>query len=288
MGFKTQLAISFFYGIFLCLAISDIEAAESQDDSARQLLSQALENQYRGHYEATLEIKNEIFPNGRDSLSGTIEFSDEVGERKICLAGSKKSFDYHSLNFGKEQWVTDDYTHRIRRIANRQWKKGVFGNLLTYEDMLKLPTEFLLEYSSCKGIKITDSTTQITMVLKPLYQSFYSRLEVTLTKKPILLRSIVFYGQQDQKLKTMDIKAYHETEGKWLISDLTVSDCDSLSQLQMCFRHFSFKTISVAKKATTNLVGFSLLKKKSKDSLSGYPGSDTTESDEEGGGRVSN
>ncbi|GEM_PF-1861024 len=283
---RTQV-LSLLTGLFLCGAIDRAQASGSDDDLARQLLLQALDNQYRGHYQATLELVDETFPAGRDSLSGQVEFSDEIGERRICLAGSKKAFEYHSLHFGKEQWVTDDNSHRIRRIANRQWKKGMFGTLLTYEDMLKLPTDFFLEYSSCKGVKVTDSTYQITMVLKPLFQSFYSHLEVTLGKNPVLLKTMTFYGPQEQKLKTMDIKGYEKTEGKWLISDLVVSDCDSLSRLQMCFRHFSFSPIPVAQ---TNKAapGFSLMSKRTPDSAGEAGAMDPDGSQEESTEEISN
>ncbi len=284
---KRNKILSILSGLCLLGFLRPVQAAAPEDDMARQLLLQALDNQYRGHYQATLEIIDETFPGGRDSLSGQAEFSDEIGERRICLAGPKKAFEYRSLNFGKEQWVTDDNSHRIRRIANRQWKKGMFGTLLTYEDMLKLPTDFFLEYSSCKGVKATDSTYQLTMVLKPLFQSFYSRLEVTLGKSPVLLKSMTFYGQQNQKLKTMDILGYKQAEGKWLISDLTVADCDSLSRLQMCFRHFSFAPNPVAHKGKVKAPGFSLLSKRMPDG-SGSNASGPDGSDEESSEEVSN
>lgn len=270
--------LTFLTGASLCIGIGHPRAAGSDDDLARQLLLQALDNQYRGHYQATLELVDETFPATRDSLSGQVEFSDEIGERRICLAGPRKAFEYHSLHFGKEQWVTDDQSHRIRRIANRQWKKGLFGTLLTYEDMLKLPTDFFLEYSSCKGVKATDSTYQITMVLKPLFQSFYSHLEVTLGKNPVLLKSMTFYGPQEQKLKTMDILGYEKTEGKWLISALSVSDCDSLSRLQMCFKHFSFSPTPIVQ-AGKAAPGFSLMSKRKPDSSGGAADSDGTETE---------
>jgi hypothetical protein len=214
--------------------------AEDEGDLARQLLTQALDNQYRGRYQATLETINENFAEGRDSLVGWAEFSDDVGERRICLAGSRKAFEYRSLDFGKEQWITDDNSRRIRRIANRQWRKGVFGNLLTYEDMLKMPSDFFLEYSSCKGVTVTDSTYSISMTLKPLYQSFYGSIDVTLAKNPVLLRSLTFYGTHGEKLKTLKVQGYKEVNGKWLVTDMMVADSDSLASLQMCFRNFSF------------------------------------------------
>ena len=164
--------------------------AATEDELARPLLTQALENQFHGRYQATMEIVHDDFASGRDSLAGYAEFADDLGERKMCLAGPRKSFEYKSLNFGKEQWITDDATHRVRRIANRQWKKGVFGTLFTYEDMLKLPADFFLEYSTCKSLRITDTSYQISMLLKPIYQSFYSRLDVELSKNPVLVKAM--------------------------------------------------------------------------------------------------
>ena len=111
----------------MCIA----HASGSDDDMVRQLLLQALKNQYRGQYQATMEIVNETFPGGKDTLSGQAEFSDEIGERRISLVSPKKAFEYHSRQFGKEQWITDDNSHRIRRIANRQWKKR-FGRYVTH------------------------------------------------------------------------------------------------------------------------------------------------------------
>jgi Outer membrane lipoprotein-sorting protein len=224
----------------LIFSLSPACALSAGDDTARVLLSKALENQYRGHFQSSLIMVNEVFPNGRDSLLGQAEFVDEMGERRISLVGRNQAFAYHSLHFGNEQWLTDDYTHRIRRIANRQWKKGPFGTLFSYEDMLKFPNDFFLEYSSCKGIVVTDSTYQIEMMVKPFFQSFYSKLDVTLGKNPVLLKKITFYGQQQQQLKTMDVKAYQQVAGKWLISDLMLSSSDSLSRLEMSFRQFTF------------------------------------------------
>lgn len=232
----------------MILAAASIAAGAADDDIARPLLMQAMENQYHGRYQATMTLVNENFAEGRDSLAGWVEFADDVGERKICLAGPKRAFEYKSLNYGKEQWITDDNSTRIRRIANRQWKKGVFGNLLTYEDMLKLPVDFFMEYSSCKGVKTTDSTYQICMSLKPLFQSFYSRIDVTLGKSPVLLKGMTFYGTHGEKLKTLEITGYREVEGKWLMTDMSFADADSLAALKMCFRNFSFTETPQAQK----------------------------------------
>jgi hypothetical protein len=248
-GLRIRAAWLFALG-HLGFAVPAVRAAPAgEDDMARQLLFQALENQYRGRYQAALEIVEDSFIKGKDSLNGLVEFADEVGERKISLAGPQKAFEYQSLNFGKEQWLVDERSHRVRRIANRQWKKGLLGNLFTFEDLLKFPSDFFLEYSSCKGVKTTDSTYQVTMMLRPSFQSVYAKLEVTLLRQPVVLKSITFFGPQDQRLKTMEILGYKAVDGKQLASDLQVFDCDSLSNLRMCFRKFSFSESPVAQKS---------------------------------------
>ncbi len=234
-----------FFAILPAFSIPVI--APTEEEQVRQLLTQALENQYRGPYHANIEWVEQGFPMGKDSLNGLVEFSDETGERKFSLSSPEKSFEYHSQFFGKEQWVTDQNTHRIRRIANRQWKKCVFGNLLTYEDILKLPTDFFLQYSGCKAFKVNDSSYQITLLLKPIVQSLYSKIDITLSKNPVLLRNVIFYGHEGRKIKTMDLKGYNQEAGKWLFSELSVYDCDSLSKVKMCFKHFSFSPQVAAK-----------------------------------------
>src|SRR6185295_20011336 len=102
--------------IALVLLLS--QAAWAADDNVRQILMQALENQYRGRYQADMELVNETFPGGKDSLTGLAEFADESGQRKMTLAapGQQKSFEYQSLNFGQEQWLVDGTSKRVRRI----------------------------------------------------------------------------------------------------------------------------------------------------------------------------
>lgn len=260
-------------------------AGASQDEIARPLLTQALENQFHGRYQATVEMVHDDFTSGKDSLAGYAEFADDLGQRKLCLTGSRKAFEYKSLNFGKEQWITDEETHRVRRIANRQWKKGVFGTLLTYEDMLKLPADFFLEFSACKSLRITDSNYQISMALKPIYQSFYSRLDVELSKNPVLVKSMVFYGTHGERLKTLTVRGYQELEGKWLATDLGLADNDSLSSLRMCFKNFSFSEPPQARKEHARLT---LLEKHPLVLPPGAEGSPETESADEGSGDARN
>lgn len=264
----------------------------SNDSFARQILLEALSNQYRGQYRATLEVLSNNFSTGEDSLSGPIEFSDEIGQRKICLAGSNQSIEYQTSRFGKEQWVTDESSQRIRRIANRQWKKGLFGNLLTYEDMLKWPSEFFLDFNSSSAIKSSDSTYEFTMVMKPLIQSFYSKLDVTFSKKPVLLKSMTFYGMQGQKLKTMEIHNYEKSEGKWLAANMSITSCDSLANLKMCFKHFSFSNAMTAGGAMPEMENskpnFRLYSKSIKDTTLNKNLESTEESEEDPLKEVSN
>lgn len=277
------------YRIFrlLCCLFSMAAAAHAgaEDDIARPLLTQALENQFHGRYHATLELVHDNFTSGKDSLIGWAEFADDVGERRVSLAGPRKAFEYRSLNFGKEQWITDDASKRVRRIANRQWKKGVFGTLLTYEDMLKLPADFFLEYSSCKSLRITDTTYQISMTLKPIYQSFYSRLDVELSKNPVLVKTMVFYGTHGERLKSLVVREYKEMEGKWLASDVGLTGSDSLSSLRMSFRNFSFTESPQARKERAR---FTLLAKHPLVLPSGTEGAAGDDSPDEGSGDVSN
>lgn len=221
--------------------------ANPEAELAQQLLNQALENQYRGRYVAELDLFADSFAKGRDSLSGVAEFAYDLGERRLALEGPRNAFEYRSLDHGREQWMVDGDTRRIRRIANRQWRKGVFGNLLTYEDMLKFPTDFFLEFSSCKSLVVTDTAYHLSMVLKPDYQTFYSRLEVTLDKDPVLLKSMTFYGPTGLELKSMQINDYKQVGDQYLVSDLTMIDCDSTASLQMCFRKFKFEETPLAK-----------------------------------------
>ncbi len=228
--------------LFLAFGVATgIACASEDEDLAQQLLYQALENQYRGRYQANLEWIEDSFTHGRDSLSGKVEFADDLGERRVQVSGQNKSFEYWSLNHGQEQWITNGANQRIRRIANRQWKKGLSGTVMSYEDMLKFPMDFFLEYSSCKGVKTDDSTYQINMLIKPGYQSLYSRLEVTLSKAPVLLKGMTFYGLNDQKLKSLRIDGYKRVSGRYLVSEMSMFDCDSTASLQMCFRNFSIQ-----------------------------------------------
>jgi hypothetical protein len=150
--------------------------------------------------------------------------------------------------------------------------------------MLKLPADFFLEYSNCRSLRITDSAYHISMLLKPIYQSFYSRLDVVLNKNPVLVRSMVFFGTHGERLKSMEVKDYRELEGKWLPTDMKFADSDSLSSLRMCFKNFSFTETAQARKErsrTTLLAKHPLVLPVGTEGAAG-------ESPDEGGDEVSN
>jgi hypothetical protein len=91
------------------------------------------------------------------------------------------------------------------------------------------------------------------MELKPLYQSCYTRLDVELGKNPVLVKSMVFYGSHGERLKTLVVSGYKEMEGKWLATDMGLSDTDSLSNLRMRFKNFSFIDPGVVRKVQAHL-----------------------------------
>jgi hypothetical protein len=59
---------------------------------------------------------------------------------------------------------------------------------------------------------------------------------------------MTFYGTHGEKLKSLEITGYREAEGKWLMTDMSFADADSLAGLRMCFRNFSFSETPQAQK----------------------------------------
>ena len=144
-----------------CSLPPPLAAAAPDDDIARPLLMQAMENQYHGRYQATMTLVNENFAEGKDSLAGWAEFADDVGERRICLSGSKRAFEYKSLNYGKEQWITDDNSTphpphrqpameegRVRKPADLRRHAQAAGGFL--------PGIFILQGSQDHGQHLSD------------------------------------------------------------------------------------------------------------------------------------
>jgi hypothetical protein len=58
---------------------------------------------------------------------------------------------------------------------------------------------------------------------------------------------MTFYGLNDQKLKSMEVTGYKQVHGRYLVSDLSLVDCDSTASLQMCFKNWSFQETPIAR-----------------------------------------
>jgi hypothetical protein len=81
-------------------------------------------------------------------------------------------------------------------------------------------------------------------------------LDVELSKSPVLVKGMVFYGTHGERLKSLAVKDYKQMEGKWLASDLGLADSDSLSSLRICFKNFSFTESPQARKEHARLANF--------------------------------
>ncbi len=206
-------------------------------DSTDPLLREAVENAYRGGYSAEIFCVRNSFMRGPDSLRGKLDFEDPIGERRLGLEGRDESRVWWSRNFGQEQWWQDGKTERLRRIPFHSLKKPAFGSLLTYEDLLKLPVGYLMDFLSCKKTGETDSTCAFNLLLKPAPQSRYGSLEVTLCKRPTLLRSVVFFDADGKRLKSLEMENYHLEGGKYLPTDLRLFDGDSLVSMRLSLRN---------------------------------------------------
>jgi hypothetical protein len=206
----------------------------AREDSAAAWIRRAVENQYRGPYSAEIAFVRESYLRGTDSLRGRLTFNDQAGERQFRVQGRDEAFLWWSRNFGQEQWWRDEKTRRAHRIPFRSLRKPAFGSLLTYEDLTKLPADYLLDFLSCKKLAETDSICELTLLLKPTAQSRYASLEVTLSRNPLLLRRVVFFGYDGRKLKSLEVRDYFPAPGgKFMPGDLRVFDSDSLSAVRL-------------------------------------------------------
>src|SRR3989338_3829866 len=113
------------------------------DPASLRWLRAAGDNAFRGGYSGELLFVRCSFTAGTDSLRGALKFDDPAGERHIRLEGRRETCEWWSVNFGQEQWWKDKRTERLRRIPHHSLKKPLFGSLLTYEDLLKLPAGYL-------------------------------------------------------------------------------------------------------------------------------------------------
>jgi hypothetical protein len=225
---------NFFAFLALCFGVS-----RSQTDSTLKLLEQASENQYRGSYAADVVFVRESFLHGVDSLRGRLNFDDLSGDRQMRLRGRDDAFDWWSRNFGQEQWWADANSKRQHRIPLRSLKKPAFASLLTYEDLMKLPADYLLEFESCEKLPDTDSTYEMRLKLKPQSVSRYGSLDVSLRRKPVLLRRVVFFSPGGNRLKSLEITTYRQTGGgAYLPVEFHVFDSDSLSSARLSLGEF--------------------------------------------------
>ncbi len=202
-------------------------------DSGLALLAQAAENQYRGSYSSGVIFVRESFLRGRDSLHGRLEFNDSNGERQLHLKGRDQAFDWWSRNFGQEQWWMDGNSERLHRIPFRSLKKPAFASLLSYEDLIKLPGDYLPDALSCRKVSETDSICELKILLRKPSRLRYASLEISLQKNPVLLRRIVFWGADGRKLKSLEVLDYRKSEGKYLPVGLSIFDGDSLASVRM-------------------------------------------------------
>jgi len=202
-------------------------------DSLTSLLHKAVENQYRGSFTAEVLMVRDSFLRGMDSLRGRLEFNDDAGNRRVNLRGRDDAFEWWSKNFGQEQWWKDDKTTRIRRIPNRSFKKPAFNSLLTYEDLFKFPADYLLDFKSCLQYSETDSIYQFLFSIRSESRSRYGTVNVTLTKRPILLKRAEFFAWDGHKLKSLEISSYLREGEKYFPAGLNVFDSDSLVSVRL-------------------------------------------------------
>ncbi len=203
------------------------EPPSSDHALADQVISLALENQFHGRYKADLELVQESYLRGLERLSGTIQVNDTAGDRIIEVRNGDTGFLYRSESNGQFQWITDLQTQRIRRIANRQWKKPALGSVLSYEDLVRMPMDILKQGNDYKDFRQSDSSYELTLTLKHSSGSFYSRAVANLSKSPLLLRSMILYDNQGKRCKQVEAMTYTEVGGKWLLNRFRVTNCDS-------------------------------------------------------------
>ena len=202
-------------------------------DSLAALLHKAVENQYRGEFSADVLMVRDSFLRGMDSLRGRLEFNDDAGNRRVNLRGRDDAFEWWSKNFGQEQWWKDDKSNRIRRIPNRSFKKPAFNSLLSYEDLFKFPADYLLDFQTCLKYSETDSNYQFLFSMRSESRSRYGTANVTLTKRPLLLKRAEFFAPDGHKLKSLEITSYLREGEKYFPAGLRVFDGDSLASVRL-------------------------------------------------------
>jgi hypothetical protein len=200
---------------------------------AGNLLARARENQFSGDRAYTVLCVRDSYLRGEDSLTGWIDFRDTRGERRLSLAGGNESFEWWSRQYGAEQWRRDDATERLRRIPPRSLKKpALAAGPLSYEDLVRFPLGYFDRFVSCKRLQETDSTYELTLALSPFFSSRYASAEVSLGKRPLLLRRVVFSGP-GKPPKALSVAAYRLEGGKYAPSEVRFEGGDGLVSVRL-------------------------------------------------------
>ena len=202
---------------------------------AGNLLARARENQYGGDRTVSVLCVRDSYLRGEDTLSGWMEFHDARGERRLSLRGAGVAFEWWSRSFGEDQWWKDDDTERLRRIAPHSLKKpALAASPLSYEDLVRFPLGYFDRFTACKRLQETDSTYELTLTLSPLVSSRYSTADVSIGKRPLLLRRVIFSapGKPSKSVGFSDYKLEH---GKYALTDLSFEGGDGLVSLRFLF-----------------------------------------------------
>ncbi len=201
-------------------------SASLNDADVIKILSQLNENTYRGEFSAkTIWHFNNLW--GQDSLRGEIHWNDLQGSRQYILGEGLQQSTYTSKYFGREQWIEEGSGGRVRRIANRQWKKSAFASLLTYEDLNKIPCDFVAN-ANLQKFEIQDSLYSFSFFIKPSQQSLVTYIEMSCQKNPVWIKSLIFYDARKHRLKSIEMNSYGERDKKFYSKGWTVWDASRL------------------------------------------------------------
>ena len=212
------------------------------DSESTKILNQLFANQYRGPYSAKMNLRIENFFNV-DTLTGVLDFNDENGERKVHLQNHQNpatvNWEYSSKNFGQEQWVHNESRERLYRIANRQWKKNTLGSLLSYEDWLKFPLDYL-NSGSIESCEKTDNSYLFEIKIKASAQSLITHIQLECRKSPLQIQRITLFSGSRKTLKTFEILTYGEKDQKYFCKTWRVIDSDNLFINQIALSDIKF------------------------------------------------
>jgi len=221
----------FFSALILASVLT--ACAQGLNSEAGNLLARARENQVTGDRAYDVLCVRDSYLRGEDSLYGWLDLRDALGERRLSLTGGAESFEWWSRQFGAEQWRRDDATERLRRIPPHSLKKpALAASPLSYEDLVRFPLGYFDRFVSCKRLQETDSTYELTLALSSLVSSRYPLAEVSIGKRPLLLRKVVFSGPAKPP-KSFEVAAWRFENGKYAPSDLRFEDEGGLVSVRL-------------------------------------------------------